>query len=172
MSLKDILAARKQNAAAPTLAEDFFKPFSQVEVEDEDDKPEYYLAKGTYLPNTEVNKRFLAVYTPLISYPYDLFHNHFEFATWMLDDNVHVLNTFNPIHADYLFNLYMEYNPPKCAADLHRLYVTITRICLVFPPVYLKSIEDIIRKSEKLAKNSEMRQTKRYSNSFLAGPLQ
>ena len=164
MSLKDILAARKAATnTEPTLAEQFFKPFEE---KDEDDLEVNYYSNLTYLANHKVDDLFLAVYTPLISYPYQLFHDHFEYATFILDDNRHVLNTFQPINPDRLFQMYMKHNPPQCAADLYRLHVTISRICLVFPPIYLPLIQEIIEKSEKFAKNSEMRQTKPYLNVF------
>jgi hypothetical protein len=131
MGLAEILAAKRQNKPLP--------------IEKADTS---YISNDKYLPNYEINPLFLAVYTPLIRDPYSTFYHHFEYAVWLLSsENVHVLNTFPPISPDVLFHLYMKHNPPKCAHDLHRLYVAISRICLVVPPIYLPQIEEIIRKN-------------------------
>lgn len=158
MDLKDILSKKKAETK------------SNLEIEEKEEKEEdiSYLTTGKYLPNYIKNEIFIATFTPLIRYPYSLFRDHFFFSTWLLGDNIHVLNTFNPIDPDYLFSFYSQYNPPQCCADLHRLYVAISRICLVMPPIYLEDIEEIIKNSKKFDKNPKIRQTMPYLNGLLS----
>jgi hypothetical protein len=145
MDLAAILAARKQ--AKPQTLE----PPSKIEATEIDPDFVPYLASGKYLPNYEINPLFLACLTPLIRFPYQLYAIHNEYYWWLLspDDNVHVLNTFPPISDQVLFSHYMQHNPPRCAHDLHKLYVTISRIQLNMPPIYLPSILELIKRGRE-----------------------
>jgi hypothetical protein len=146
MSLKDILAARKLQTSPPVQKK--IEPRVERDEEEDEDFVPYSHPSDKYLSNYEVDPIFLAVHTPLIRDPYDCFYNHFEYSVWMLGQNHrHVLNTFCPINSEVLFALYMKYNPPQSAHELHRLYVAISRICLSVPPIYLPAIEDIIQKN-------------------------
>lgn len=145
MDLAAILAARKQNKTVPTTT------IKETKVAEEDADFVPYLASGKYLPNYQVDALFLACLTPLIRFPYQLYAVHNEYYWWLLspDDNVHVLNTWFPISDQVLFDCYMQYNPPKTAHELHKLYVTISRIQLNMPPIYLPSILELIKRGRE-----------------------
>ncbi len=149
MGIAEILAARKAGQKAPPQSTSIFsEDILEDEVPESDDPPYLAPKNAKYLDNYRVNELFLAVMTPLIRSPYTMYGVHSEYYWWMLltgDDNVHVLNTFPLIPEQVLFDAYMKYNPPIRVHHLHRLYVTITRLQLNMPPIYLPKILELIK---------------------------
>lgn len=146
MGMAEILAA-KRHANTPVKKE--IKEVSIFEEDILEDEIPYALPHDTrFLPNHVVDPLFLACMAPLIRSPYALYGIHSEYFWWLLlaENNVHVLNTFPLISEQTLFSYFMKYNPPLRSHHLHRLYVTIFRIQLNMPPIYLPHILEIIEK--------------------------
>lgn len=154
MSLADILARKKLLASEPASQKEpvnspplTIKPLtikpSIIEENIEENIDYKVIDTEKYLPSYERNEYFFSVYSLLIKYPY-LLYGETALFSFLLGDNIYVLNTFPILEAEKLFEKYMEKNPPKKAHDLHKLYVAICRICLNIPGYYQKEVEDII----------------------------
>lgn len=127
-----------------------YNPPAQVEkqvVEGSDDieDPFFGIVTGDkYLPPYTKDLLFISFYSLLIKYPYLLYADYLILREFILGDHVYVLNTFAPLNSQRIFELYMIHNPPKTHHELHRLYCSISSICLSVPGYYQKEVEDII----------------------------
>lgn len=139
MSLAEILARKKLKQEPPKITE--VPPW-------EDSIP--YLSNSKYLPLT-YDKTFFSIYSVLISNPYQSITAFRTFASFILADNIYVLNTFSRLNIDEIFSLYMKLNPPTKPTHLYSLSLTLYELHLNVPLLYQDNIKElIIQKSKNL----------------------
>jgi len=158
MGIAEILARKKALASTPSpiIEKDKdivrasppgspYNPPPVLEGSDDIEDLKFGIVTGDkYLPSYKKDLLFISFYSLLIKYPYLLYADYLPLREFILKDHVYVLNTFAPLNQQKIFELYMIHNPPRSAHELHKLYCSISSICLSVPGYYQKDVEDII----------------------------
>ena len=132
MNLKEILANRKG--------------IKKVEVVTGTEEAEINYKVTTFYeePDEDI---YLAIYTPFIKNPYEF--NWFifiDYKTFLLGDNLYVLNTFPKLNIDRLFSLYLDSKlKPESLHEHTLLCYFLNHIHLMIPNKYQTRIEKIIK---------------------------
>lgn len=129
VSLAEILKAKRLESEDPT----------------ESSQEDAAILYASYLTTSVDSSLFLAVYKPLILYPYRTDIADFRlYREFLLGPAQYVLNTFQPLDTQKLLELYLDSQPIKEPIHLHRLFIALSELHLCVPNTYQTVIEVLV----------------------------
>ena len=138
LSLSDRLAILRKTSPIPDV--------DDLEGEAQEEGEDSILYKAQYAFPTPDEKLFLALYTPYILKPlaFDWFALR-DFQPFLLGSSCYVLNTFQLLDIETIFQMYLEKIRPCYLKDYQRLGHFCGHLELCVPAIYQQRIEALIR---------------------------
>lgn len=138
LSLSERLAILRKTSPIPDV--------DDLEGEAEGQKEDLILYKAQYAFPKPDEKLFLALYTPYILKPlaFDWFALR-DFQPFLLGNACYVLNTFQQLDIDIIFQMYIRKVKPNILEDYQRLCSFCGHLELCVPAIYQSRIEALIR---------------------------